>query len=420
MAGKEEKQTTSENRGRRGLPGRIVPAQNGYRAALLIMAVVAIVFLVMVIILNMLPADLTLTLVLLMLGMLLAADLLFAGRRRWQRICGIVVAVLFTVIFIGASSYMGKTHAMLENISDSGISATGPKARSVEVTEEPFNIYITGIDQWESEIGYDLERSDVNMICTVNPRTKKILLTSIPRDTYVKLHTAQQMDKLTHTGVYGVDETLDTVHDWMGVDLNYYVKMNFTGAKDIINAMDGVNMYSPIAFKSSLEDYEYVKGWNAMGGEKCLYYAREREAFGGKDSIRVENQQRVLKAVIKKMTSSTTLLTKYGDIVEAAGRNLATNMPSEDMKKLVKMQISDLSDWDIETQKIEGEYDEDYVASLSQENKYTVYRPDRESVRSCKENIDKVMNEGAGDTAGIRKSKSFFVNAAKRVLEEKE
>ena len=420
MAGKEEKQTTSENRGRRGLPGRIVPAQNGYRAALLIMAVVAIVFLVMVIILNMLPADLTLTLVLLMLGMLLAADLLFAGRRRWQRICGIVVAVLFMVIFIGASSYMGKTHAMLENISDSGISATGPKARSVDVTEEPFNIYITGIDQWESEIGYDLERSDVNMICTVNPRTKKILLTSIPRDTYVKLHTAQQMDKLTHTGVYGVDETLDTVHDWMGVDLNYYVKMNFTGAKDIINAMDGVNMYSPIAFKSSLEDYEYVKGWNAMGGEKCLYYAREREAFGGKDSIRVENQQRVLKAVIKKMTSSTTLLTKYGDIVEAAGRNLATNMPSEDMKKLVKMQISDLSDWDIETQKIEGEYDEDYVASLSQENKYTVYRPDRESVRSCKENIDKVMNEGAGDTAGIRKSKSFFVNAAKRVLEEKE
>ncbi len=420
MSGKEEKQTTSENRGRRGLTGRIVPAQNGYKAALLIMAVVAIVFLVMVIILNMLPADLTLTLVLLMLGMLLAAALLFAGRRKWQRICGIVVAALFMVIFIGASSYMGKTHAMLENISDSGISATGPKARSVEVTEEPFNIYITGIDQWESEIGYDLERSDVNMICTVNPRTKKILLTSIPRDTYVKLHTAQQMDKLTHTGVYGVDETLDTVHDWMGVDLNYYVKMNFTGAKDIINAMDGVNMYSPIAFKSSLEDYEYVKGWNAMGGEKCLYYAREREAFGGKDSIRVENQQRVLKAVIKKMTSSTTLLTKYGDIVEAAGRNLATNMPSEDMKKLVKMQISDLSDWDIETQKIEGEYDEDYVASLSQENKYTVYRPDRESVRSCKENIDKVMNEGAGDTAGIRKSKSFFVNAAKRVLEEKD
>lgn len=127
------------------------------------------------------------------------------------------------------------------------------------MTEEPFNVYITGIDQWASEKGMDLERSDVNMIVTVNPATKQMLLTSIPRDSYVKLHTAQQMDKLTHTGIYGVDETLNTVSDWLGVDMNYYVKMNFTGAMTIITAMDGIDVYSPVAFESSLKGYKYKR-----------------------------------------------------------------------------------------------------------------------------------------------------------------
>lgn len=312
---------------------------------------------------------------------------------------------------------MGRTFAMLNRISDSGTNATGPMAKQVNVTEEPFNIYITGIDQWEDEKGLDLERSDVNMIVTVNPTTKTLLLTSIPRDSYVKLHTAQQMDKLTHTGIYGVDETLNTVEDWLGIELNYYVKMNFTGAKDIINAMDGINLYSPVEFESSLKGYKYVKGWNKMGGSKALYYARERKAFEGQDAVRVENQQRVFEAVIKKMTSSTTLLTKYGDIMAAAGNNMATNMPSSDMKDLVKMQITDLSEWDVQSQKIEGEYGEDYVASLSQANKYSIYRTDEKSVNKCVEKIKKIESEKPEeDGNAITRNRSFIINAINRII----
>ena len=83
------------------------------------------------------------------------------------------------------------------------------------------------------------------------------------------------MDKLTHSGVYGVDETLNTVQDWLGIDLNYYVKMNFTAVRDIINAMGGVRVYSPVAFDSSLRNYHYDKGWNEIGGRQALFFARE-------------------------------------------------------------------------------------------------------------------------------------------------
>ena len=412
-------------RSRNARPGAKPLGPKAAKARLIITVLLlaaAAVFLVMLIVINPLPADLTIVLSIIMIGLPLLFYLFTGGNAVWKRVLGIFMALIFVVLFIPSSNFMVSTYAMFKKIDDGGIDATGPKALSVDVTNEPFNIYITGIDQWEEEKGLDLERSDVNMIVTVNPRTKKVLLTSIPRDTYVKLHTAQQMDKLTHTGVYGVDETLNTVHDWLGVDINYYLKMNFTAVRDVINAMGGIKVYSPVAFESDLAGYKYEKGWNRLSGREALYFARERHAFEGQDSVRVENQQRVVEAIIKKMTSSTTLLTRYGDIMKAAGDNLTTNMSSEEMTSLIRMQMGDLADWDVETQKIEGVYDQDYVASLTQSAKFDVYRPDAESVRKCVQNINDVMNPDLKDRSESRKnvSRSFFVNAVKRVFEKGE
>ena len=398
---------------------RVFPRKPFYIIVFLLMALAAAGFLVMLILTDILPPDLTVILAVVVLVLLVMACLLFASRRAWKRIFGMVFAVAFVGVLLFVMNFMENTYAMIDKISESSYGATGPEAKTVNITEEPFNVYITGIDQWESEKGLDLERSDVNMIMTVNPVTKKIILTSIPRDTYVKLHTAQQMDKLTHTGVYGVDETINTVEDWLGIDLNYYVKMNFSAARDIINAMDGISVYSPVAFESSLKWYKYEKGWNKMGGSKALYFARERKAFEGQDSIRVENQQRVLKAIIKKMTSSSTLLMKYGDIMKAAGDNLSTNMPADAMTALAKLQITELSSWDVQTQKIEGEYDMDYVASLTQSQKFSIYRPDQESVDKCLDGIYKITNPPASEIEAVEenKSRSFVINMANMASE---
>lgn len=399
---------------------RAFPRKTPYAIAVILMALAAIAFLVVLIISDMLPGDLTIIVSLIVVGLLLLTCFMFASRRRWKRIIGIFLSLIFILVVASVTSFMSSTYETMNTISAAGISAEGPDAINVSVVDEPFNVYITGIDQWEEEKGYDLERSDVNMIVTVNPVTKKVLLTSIPRDSYVKLHSLQAMDKLTHSGVYGVDETLNTVQDWLGIDLNYYVKMNFTAVRDIINAMDGIRVYSPVEFDSSLRPYHYKKGWNELGGRQALFFARERHAFEGQDSIRVENQQRVMKAIIEKMTSSTTLLTKYDDVMAAAGKNLSTNMSSREMTELVKMQITDLAEWDIQSQKIEGEYGEDYVASLTQSRKFSIYRTDPESVNKCVENIQTVLNPSVTelDEASKRKSKSFVVNYVNMMLDK--
>ena len=418
--GKREKKDNTAAKHGKHHKRRLFPRKKGYIIALMILTLANIAFLAVLIVADLLPADLTIILSVSTVVILLIISFMFAAKYRVERIFGLLVGVVFLASMVAVTGFLSSTHETLDKISVSSLQATGPAAKEVSVVEEPFNIYITGIDQWETEKGMDLERSDVNMIVTVNPVKKQVLLTSIPRDSYVKLHTAQQMDKLTHTGVYGVDETINTVQDWLGIDLNYYVKMNFTAVRDIINAMGGIRVYSPVAFESSLRGYHYDQGWNELGGREALFFARERHAFEGQDSIRVENQQRVMKAIIEKMTSSTTLLTRYDDIMAAAGDNLSTNMSSDEMTELLKMQITDLATWDIQSQKIEGEYGEDYVASLTQSRKFSVYYTDEESVRKCKENIDSLMDTTLGDLeeASREASRSFVVNFTEMLIEK--
>ena len=413
---KRKKKVPVDKHGR-PLKRRAFPRKPAYIIGIILLAVAGIAFLWMLIIADLLPPDLTIILAVTVVVLLMLTCFMFSSRYRWKRIIGIVFALALVFVLVSVTGFMRSAHETMATISAAGIDAEGPLAKSVNITDEPFNIYITGIDQWEEEKGLDLERSDVNMIVTVNPLTKKVMLTSIPRDSYVKLHTAQAMDKLTHTGIYGVDETLNTVEDWLGIDLNYYVKMNFTAVRDIINAMGGVRVYSPVAFDSSLRDYHYEKGWNELGGRQALFFARERHAFEGQDAIRVENQQRLMKAIIEKMTSSTTLLTKHDDVMAAAGKNLSTNMSSTDMSELVKMQITDLADWDIESQKMEGEYGEDYVASLAQTNKYSVYYVDEKSLEKCINGIKGVMNPSDAELeeAIKNKSRSFVVNYIRHI-----
>ena len=366
------------------------PHRTIYTLALMVMAIAAIGFLVMLILLDMFPKELTLGLIAVMSVLLILTGVLFMSKRKGVRIAGIVTAVIFIAFFASSTALMSSTYAMLNNISaDTGASAPG----KVNVAGEPFNVYITGIDQWSKERGLDLERSDVNMIVTVSPQTHKILLTSIPRDAYIVLHRTGTMDKLTHTGVYGVDETLSSVGEWLNLNFDYYVKMNFDACVDIVDAIGGIDVDSPKAFTSSERSkYKYKKGINHLDGKGALYYARERKAFGGEDQLRVRNQLQVMEAVIHKITTSTTLLTSYGSIMETLGDEVETNMPTSDMQKLMKLQLSDMRPWKIETQRMTGTYDMEVVASLDSRNKYSVLKVDPKSLNSCLDKIRTTMS----------------------------
>lgn len=385
----EGKHTKPSRKKRSGVK-RILPASAVGKAFTLLMAIVAAGLLVMLTVVKAFPSDVTIGIAASAILFLVLARLLFSSDKKVLLAIGSIVAVLYICVYSMGVYYMTTTFAMFSKIGNNDKTETA--SSSVDFTEKAFNVYITGIDQWASEKGYDLERSDVNMIVTVNPKTHRILLTSIPRDTYVELYHVPEMDKLTHTGVYGVDETINTVEKWLGIKLDYYVKLNFSAVRDIINAMGGIDVYSPVAFKTSLWGYEFQEGWNHLDGKEALFFARERKAFEGKDSLRVENQQRVMEAVLNKMLSSSTLLTKYGEIMEAASNNLETDMTTDEIQSLVRMQLDDLEDWDIDMQKVEGQYDMDYVASLSHENTYSVYKAYPSSVERVLDTIEAVMN----------------------------
>lgn len=377
---------------------RILPEKPVFLLLLILMMLVGVAFLVMLAVVDAFPKNMVLGFVVVLLIMLVLAGFLFGRKQKGWRITGIAVAVLFILIYGLGIYYLASTYSMFARITvdDNQASAS---AQRVDVTEDPFNVYITGIDQWTVEKGMDLERTDVNMIMTINPKTRKIVLTSIPRDAYVPLHRTGTMDKLTHTGIYGVDETLNTIKDWTGLDMNYYVKVNFSACVHIVDAMGGVDVYSPVAFDSAISKYKFKKGVNHLNGHKALYFARERKAFNAEDQLRVRNQLRLIKAMLNKLMSSSTLLTSYGDLMEAISNDMETNMPQEDIQSLVKMQLSDLSNWDIQMQRMSGKYDLEVVASMDASNKYQVLKVSEKTFQNCMTGIDKVMNPSEAEVA---------------------
>lgn len=365
---------------------------------LIVMMLVGVAFLLMLAVVDAFPKGIvSILLVVLVAMIILAAFLMGKKNNKKVRTTGIVIVAVFIALYGLGVYYLASTYSMFARIT----AGSTTDASSVNVTSEPFNVYITGIDQWTVEKGQDLERSDVNMIATICPNTRQILLTSIPRDAYIPLHRTGTMDKLTHTGIYGVDETLNTIKDWTGLEMNYYVKVNFSACVHIVDAIGGVDVNSPVAFASSISKYKYKEGWNHLNGHEALYFARERHAFEESDQDRVQNQQRVIKAMLNKMMTSSTLLTSYGKLMDAISEDMETNMPQDDIRALVKMQMRDLSGWDIKMQHMKGDYASETVASLSSKNKYTVLKISDESFNKCINRIHKIMNP---DEAAVAKA----------------
>ncbi|MEG0977584.1 MAG: LCP family protein, partial [Bacilli bacterium] len=195
-------------------------------------------------------------------------------------------------------------------------------SKDVNVTKDSFNIYISGIDTYGAIT--KTSRSDVNIVATVNPNTNEILLTSIPRDYYVTLPSFLEKDKLTHAGIYGIDESVGAIENLLDIKINYYVKVNFTSLIKIVDTLDGITVNSKYDFTSE-DGYKYKKGINNLNGEEALAYARSRHSYIGGDLDRVRHQQQIVEAVGKKIVSFDSV-SKFQDILSAISNNISTNM----------------------------------------------------------------------------------------------
>lgn len=260
-------------------------------------------------------------------------------------------------------------------------------SKDIDVTKKPFNIYVSGIDTY-GEIS-SVSRSDVNMVVTVNPQTKQILLTSIPRDYYVPLHgKTGYNDKLTHAGLYGIDMSINTVEDLLDIDINYYVKVNFSSVIKIVNALDGVEVLSDYSF-TSIDGYNYTKGYNKVNGEEALSFARERKAFAAGDNQRIKDQQALLEAMFRKCISPS-IIVKYNKLLDSLEGSFVTNMPSDRLKSLIRLQLAKKYKWIITANSLDGENSSNYTYSYSASKLY-VMEPIEESVTYAGELIKNVI-----------------------------
>lgn len=244
-----------------------------------------------------------------------------------------------------------------------------------DITSKPFNILISGNDSFGSLD--ENSRSDVDMLVTINPVTSTILLTSIPRDSYVKEVCNDYAcnygvyDKLTHTGIYGVDTTKETIENMLDIDINYVYRVNFTSMIDIVDALGGVDVTVPEGMavskfytNSNLEGVH--EGENHLDGKRALAYSRERKAYLDGDLQRARNQQQVLQAMFKKATSPE-IIKNYTSLLKALIGAFDTNMTTQEITSFIKYQIQAKPSWKFEQFVLKGDNDLRMSAELGNE-----------------------------------------------------
>lgn len=269
--------------------------------------------------------------------------------------------------------------------------------KDVDIINNSFNVYISGIDSY-GKIS-SVSRSDVNIVLTINPKTHKILFTSIPRDYYVKLNgiDTEFKDKLTHAGTHGINTSVKTVEDLLGIDINYYIKINFTSLVTLVDKLGGIEVNVSTPFRAFYDEdgvivnYSFKKGINKLNGKQALAFARERKSLTLGDIDRVEHQQMILQGLFDKILSKN-VITNYSDILNSLNGKFVTNMGSDNITNLVKYQIKNTPNWHIEKNILEGINASNYTYSYQKKKSY-VMEPDIKSLDNGKNLIKSILEE---------------------------
>lgn len=253
-----------------------------------------------------------------------------------------------------------------------------------------FNIYISGIDTYGPISS--VSRSDVNIIMTVNQETKKILLTTTPRDAYVPIADGgnNQNDKLTHAGIYGVDASIHTLENLYGIDLNYYARLNFTSFLKLIDLLGGVDVNNDQEFTSLHGNYHFPVGNVHLDSEQALGFVRERYSLANGDGDRGRNQQKVISAIVQKLTSAEALK-NFDDIMQSLQDSVQTNMPPETMVSLVNTQLVSGGKYTVITRDLKGTGRMDLPSYAMPDSSLYMLEVDPNSLETLKTEIKDIM-----------------------------
>ena len=253
------------------------------------------------------------------------------------------------------SNYSEGLRVILEKQIETEVPVQEPeKKEEVPKQAGSFVMYISGIDTFGSVSVK--ARSDVNILAVVNRNTRQILLLSTPRDYWVPFPvTNGERDKLTHAGIYGIDVSMGTLEMLYDVSIDHFLRLNFSGFENIIDALGGVDVDSQYAFSTVMgpNSYSYQKGINHLSGDAALAFARERYSFSDGDFQRGRNQMAVIKAVIGSLESSK-LLKNYTAVLDSLADSFETSMSKDELGELVQEQLQTDKSWTILQYSVKG------------------------------------------------------------------
>ncbi|MGD7024721.1 LytR family transcriptional regulator [Rossellomorea vietnamensis] len=252
--------------------------------------------------------------------------------RKGLKIFGIIALLL--VIAGGAYAYslydsINDTASDMHEKIDREKSDKREKKISVE-HKEPFSVLLLGVDERAGDRG----RSDTMIVLSVNPNENSTKMVSIPRDTRVDIIGRGTVDKINHAYAFGgVEMAMDTVENFLDIPIDYYAKINMDGFKDIVDAVGGVTVNNDLDF--NYEGHHFTKGELTLNGEEALKYSRMRYEDPRGDFGRQDRQRQIIQAVIKEGASISSLW-NYGDIFDAIGKNVKTNLTFNEMVDIQK------------------------------------------------------------------------------------
>lgn len=263
---------------------------------------------------------------------------------------------------------------------------------TVNLTAEPFVFYLSGIDTRSGTMPAT-SLSDVNMAIAVNPNTHQILMVSIPRDYYVQLHgTSGLPDKLTHAGsLGGVQLSMATIEDLLGIKFSEYIRVNFNFVINLVDAIGGITVYSDIAFTSHTDSgCSFNQGSNFVYGRCALAFSRERYAYASGDRHRGENQEQVIEKIFDKISSSSTLISSYSQILNALSGTFETSFSMDEIASLVRFQLDKMPSWNIETQNLDGTTGMTYTYSYPSQPLSVMYQ-NEETINAARVRLQEVL-----------------------------
>ncbi|MCP3031517.1 LCP family protein [Halobacillus sp. A1] len=249
--------------------------------------------------------------------------------KKWLWITLTVILLLGVGITVYLFSIYNNVKSTVDNDIHETVTGIDHKATKKKVeSKESINVLLLGVDERENDRG----RSDTMIVMTLDPENERSQMVSIPRDTRTKIVGEGFDDKINHAYAFGGSNmAVDTVENFLDIDLDYYVRMNMEGLGQLVDAVGGITVDNDFAFDYSGESFS--EGEIDLDGEEALAWVRMRYDDPQGDAGRNERQRQVIQGVLDR-GANINAVNKIGDIMDVLGGNVATNMQFEDMRDL--------------------------------------------------------------------------------------